>query len=184
MHTSRCIIVALTASLLGCAGRRHVDQARTACPAPPLRTGGWVSISDSLGIAFRLPPNYHERPTGTASREWVLDGDDQQYIILGYIASSSPPASLGRAVSPGMLEMTQCIDSVGTRELLVQAWRTRGGTFRNGQRLDRYDVFAVVPVRADLRLYLMSGSYKRGTQDIALAAVRTIAVGLKSTAPR
>jgi len=46
--------------------------------------------------------------------------------------------------------------------------------------LDRYDVFAVVPVRADLRVYLMSGSYERGTQDIALAAVRTIVVSAAS----
>jgi len=154
----------------------HLDQARPACPAPALRTDRWVTIQDSSGVAFRLPPGYQEHPTGTGMREWFLDGDNQRYIALGFIASSNPPASLGRLVSPGMEEMTQCIDSLGSREVLVQSYRTRGGTFRNGQRLDRYDVFAVVPLRADLRLYLMSGSYQRATQDVALAAVRTITI--------
>jgi hypothetical protein len=43
-------------------------------------------------------------------------------------------------------------------------------------RLDRYDVFAVVPVRPDLRFYLASGGYERRVQEVALAAVPTIVV--------
>jgi hypothetical protein len=75
-----------------------------------------------------------------------------------------------------MMEMTQCVDSIGGRQALVQAWRTRGGTFRDGQRMDRYDVFAVVPVSPVLRFYIASGSHRRETQQLALAAVRTIVV--------
>jgi len=127
-------------------------------------------------VSFRLPAAYQERAPHSGIREWDLGGDSQQYVLVGYIASSSPPATLGRVVSPGMLEMTQCVDSAGGREVLVQSWRTPAGTFRQGRRLDRYDVFAVVPVRPDLRFYLASGGYERRTQDIALAAVRTIVV--------
>jgi hypothetical protein len=135
----------------------------------------WTLVADSAGVSFRLPAAFHERAPREGVREWDL-GDPQQYMLVGYIASSQPPATLGRVVSPGMEEMTQCIDSVGGRGVLVQAWRTVGGTFREGRRQDRYDVFAVLAVRPDVRLYLASGGYERRVQEIALAAVRTIAV--------
>jgi hypothetical protein len=131
-------------------------------------------------VVFRLPPAFVERAREAGAREWDLDGDFQQYILAGFIESSSPVVSLGRAPAAGMLEMTQCVDSIGGREVLVQAWRTRGGTFRDGRRLDRYDVFAVVEVHPELRFYLASGSYRRQTQDLALAVVRTIAIGPQS----
>jgi hypothetical protein len=154
-----------------------VEPARAACPAPRVSTADWVSIADSAQVSFRLPAAYRERATGAAFREWVLGGDADHYVIAGYIASSNPPATLGRVVSPGMLEMSQCIDSAGSRDMLVQSWRTPGGVFRNGRRRDRYDVFVVVPVRLDLRFYLASGGSERRTQDVALAAARTIVVG-------
>jgi hypothetical protein len=75
-----------------------------------------------------------------------------------------------------MMEMSQCVDSIGGRQVLVQAWRTRGGTFRNGQRMDRYDVFAVVPVSPERRFYLASGSHRPQTQQTVLEVVRTIAL--------
>jgi hypothetical protein len=164
----------------GCARTQHVAPARAACPAPRISAKGWTVIADTTGVTLQLPPAYVERPSRGAVREWAERGDFQLYIITGYIASSNPAPTLGRAPGPGMLEMTQCVDSVAGREILVQAWRTRGGTFRNGQRLDRYDVFAVVPLRPDLRFYLMSGGYERSTQETALAVVRTIVVGAKS----
>jgi hypothetical protein len=161
---------------LGCAGPQRLEPARAACPPPRLATALWVTYADSAGVSFRLPAAYQERAPRDGVREWDLDGDNQQYVLAGYISSSNPPASLGRFVSPGMLEMSQCIDSTGGREVLVQSWRTPGGTFRRGRRLDRYDVFAVVPVRPDLRFYVASGGYERRAQDIALAAIRTVVV--------
>ena len=128
-------------------------------------------------MSFRVPPGVTEHTREPGPRSWYLGNDFQQYLLTGFIASSSPVASLGRAPSPGMLEMTQCVDSVAGREVLVQAWRTLGGTFRNGQRMDRYDVFAVVAVDPVRRFYLASGGYTREMQDLALAAVRTIGVG-------
>jgi len=177
MCAMRIVALCALAGLVACVRPGRVEPARAACPAPPLSTAGWVSIADSAGVSFRLPAEYRERATQAGFREWVLGSDVHQYVIVGYIASSNPPATLGRVVSPGMLEMTQCVDSVGSREVLVQSWRTPGGTFRQGRRLDRYDVFAVVPVRPDLRVYLASGGYERRAQDVALAAARTIVIG-------
>ncbi len=175
MRQFLCLVI--VGSLISCARPpRSVAPARPACPELRIATTGWVPVTESAGVSFRLPPGFREAAPVGPARHWELDGDFSQYVTAGFIASSSPPAALGRFVSPGMFEMTQCMDVVGGREMLVQSWRTHGGTFRNGQRLDRYDVFAVVPVRPDLRFYLASGGYERRTQDLALAAVRTIIV--------
>lgn len=132
-------------------------------------------------MSFRVPPGVTERTREPGPRSWYLNDDFQQYLLTGFIASSSPVVSLGRAPAPGMMDMTQCVDSVAGREVLVQAWRTRGGTFRNGRRMDRYDVFAVVAVDPQRRFYVASGGYTRQMQDLALAAVRTIVVGAPRT---
>jgi hypothetical protein len=176
MGTRRLLYLGLFGPLLSCGRAPHLTPARAACPPPRIATADWVTVTDSAGVSFRLPPGYREAARENGALHWELDGDFQQYLTAGFIASSSPPAALGRYVSPGMLEMTQCIDLVAGREVLVQAWRTPGGTFRNGQRLDRYDVFAVIPVRPALRFYLASGGFQRRTQELVLAVVRTILV--------
>lgn len=177
MSMRQLLRLVVAGSLISCARPpRSVAPARPACPELRIATTDWVPVADSAGVSFRLPPGFREAARIGEARQWELDGDLSPYVIAGFLASSSPPAALGRFVSPGMLEMTQCIDVVGGREVLVQAWRTQGGTFRNGRRLDRYDVFAVVPVRPDLRFYLSSGGHERHTQDLALAVVRTIVV--------
>jgi hypothetical protein len=176
MNVRQVVCIGLLSTIGACARLPRVAPSRPACPPPGVSTAAWVPIFDSDGVSFRLPAAYREAAPADGARHWELGGDFSQYITTGFIASSSPPADLGRVVSPGMREMTQCIDSVGGRELLVQAWRTPGGTFRNGRRLDRYDVFAVVPVSPVLRFYLASGGFERRSQEWALAAVRTIIV--------
>jgi hypothetical protein len=176
MDARRLLYLGLLGPLLSCGRAPHLTPARAACPSPRLVTTDWVTVADSAGVSFRVPPGYREAARENGALHWEFDGDFQQYLTAGFIASSSPPAALGRYVSPGMLEMTQCIDRIGGREVLVQAWRTPGGTFRNGRRLDRYDVFAVLAVRPDLRFYLASGGFQRRTQELVLAAVRTILV--------
>jgi hypothetical protein len=169
--------VLVACGFAGCARPARTAPSRAACPAPRADTRDWRIVQDSAEVVFRLPPAFVERARSEGAREWLLTGDFQQYVLTGFIASSSPVAALGRAPAPGMLEMSQCVDSVGGREVLVQAWRTVGGTFREGRRRDRYDVFAVVAVHPELRFYLASGSYRRQTQDLALAVVRSIAIG-------
>jgi hypothetical protein len=171
-----CVLLLLGAAA-SCTRPPRLTPSLAACPTPSDGTGGWETITDSLGVSFRLPPGFEEKAREGSARHWELGSDFSQYVTVGFIRSSSPVAVLGRAVSPGMLEMTQCIDSIAGREALVQAWRTKGGTFRNFQRLDRYDVFAVVPVTPTLRFYFSSGGYERRTQRLALAAARTISVG-------
>ena len=128
-------------------------------------------------MAFRLPAEFTESQREPGARKFLRHGDFQQYVLAGFIESSTPVVAMGRAPHAGMKEMTVCVDSVGGREVLVQAWRTVNGTFREGRRLDRYDVFAVVAIHPELRFYFASGSYDPHTQTVALAAVRTIAIG-------
>ncbi len=167
------LAIVIAASCVRPAG---IAPALAACPAPRQQTDGWQAVSERAGVSFRIPPAFVERPSDEGAHRFHLRGDFSEYLLAGFIASSSPAETMGRAPGPGMMEMTQCVDSIGGRQVLVQAWRTRGGTFRDGQRMDRYDVFAVVPVSPVLRFYIASGSHRRETQQLALAAVRTIAV--------
>ncbi len=159
-----------------CVRPAGIPPALAACPAPRQPTDDWRAVPESAGVSFRIPPAFVEQPSDEGAHRFYLRGDFSEYLLAGFIASSSPAETMGRAPGPGMMEMTQCVDSIGGRHALVQAWRTRDGTFRDGQRLDRYDVFAVVPVSPELRFYIASGSHRRETQQLALAAVRTIVV--------
>ena len=168
--------VLATLGAVSCLPHSRPTPSRPACPGPRLDARDWMVVQDESGVGFRLPRDFVERPHEAGGREWALRGDFQQYVETGLIRSSTPVEAMGRAPGAGMMEMMQCIDSVGGQAVLVQAWRTRDGTFRNGRRLDRYDVFAVVALEPSLRFYLASGGYERSTQDFALAAVRTLSV--------
>ena len=82
-------------------------------------------------------------------------------VSIGFIHAAEHWLTLRRAPSPGMHEMSECVDSVGGREILVQTWRTAGGIFRNGRRRDRYDVFALLPVRPGFTVYVTGGGSDR-----------------------
>lgn len=164
----------------GCARLGRLAPSHAACPLPGRETGEWRAVTESLGVNFRVPATFVEHPRDSGARRWYLHGGFVEYLMAGFIPSSSPVQALGRAPAVGMMEMTQCVDSIAGREVLVQAWRTRGGTFLNGRRLDRYDVFAVVPVHPELRFYIASGSHRRDTQRLALAVVRTIVIAAGS----
>jgi hypothetical protein len=160
----------------GCVRPAGIAPALAACPAPRQQTDDWRAVAESAGVSFRIPPAFVEQPRDEGAHRFYLRGDFSEYLLAGFIESSAPAEAMGRVPSPGMMEMSQCVDSIGGRQVLVQAWRTRDGTFRDGQRMDRYDVFAVVPVTPELRLYIASGSHRRETQHLALVAVRTIVV--------
>ena len=174
MTSLRLVAFAMVAA--SCVRPTGVAPALAACPAPRHQTDGWRAVSESAGVSFRIPPAFVEQPVDEGAHRFHLRGDFSEYLLAGFIASSSPAESMGRVPGPGMMEMTQCVDSIGGRQSLVQAWRTQGGTFREGRRMDRYDVFAVVPVSPVLRFYIASGSHRRETQQVALTAVRTIVV--------
>jgi len=174
----------LTLLVIGChagprvAPRPEVLPAIPACPAPAVAVADWPLVEDSAGVTFRLPADYVERPplSGAQYRRWDLGGDVAQSTAIGFIHSYEPMVALRRAPSIGMQEMTECIDSVAGREILVQAWRTVGGTFRNGRRQDKYEAFALIPVQPGLIVFLAGGGYDRRAQLLALATARTFRV--------
>ncbi len=70
--------------------------------------------------------------------------------------------------------MSECIDSIPGRQMLVQAWRMESGVFRRGRRLDKFEVFALTPMAPGRTVVLTGGGYERSTQALLLAIVRTI----------
>lgn len=176
MNVTRAARAALAILMAGCASAVRTAPSLAPCPAAKENTRQWRVVTDSAGVRFRIPPTFVEGPSGDGARRWHPHGDLSEYILAGFIPSSSPVEAMGRAPAPGMREMAQCVDSIAGHQVLVQAWRTTGGTFRDGQRQDRYDVFAVAPVGPELRFYIVSGSYRRQTQRMALAVVRTIQI--------
>jgi len=153
----------------------EIFEAIAACPTPNLDTRGWQIVTDSTGIRYRLPDQFVEQPARVPlSRRWDLDGDFRQSMDIGIIESPEYWISLRRAPSPGMREMSECIDSIPGRQLLVQAWRMEGGVFRNGRRMDKYEVFALTPMEPGRTVFLTGGGSDRQTQALLLAIVRTI----------
>jgi hypothetical protein len=134
-------------------------------------------VSDSAGVTYRIPAAFMGQPSGDLPyRRWTARGELSGYLWTGFIHSPEHWLTLRRVPSPGMYEMSECVDSVAGREVLVQAWRTAGGIFEQGQRRDRYDVFALVPLKPGLTLYLTGGAADRRTQEVVLAVVRTVTI--------
>ncbi len=146
-----------------------------ACPAPALDVSGWAAVSDSSGVTYRLPPGFRRQPDdGLAHHSWQYESASFGDLAIGFIRSREFWLTLRRAPSPGMNEMSECIDSIPGRQILVQAWRTTGGIFRNGRRADRYDVMALVSIDPSITLYLTGGGSDRRFQAMLLAIARTV----------
>jgi hypothetical protein len=137
----------------------------------------WALVSDSAGLTYRLPKTFVEQPERELPyRRWNADGSASGYVWIGFNRSREHWITLRRAPSPGMHEMTECIDSVAGREILVQAWRTEGGIFQDGRRRDRYDVLALAPIEPGFTVYLAGGGSDRRFQAVLLAIARTVEV--------
>jgi hypothetical protein len=140
--------------------------------------GDWPVVADSGDLRYRVPRGFEERSdTSLPYRRWTVDGRSAGSVAVGLNHSREHWLTLRRAPSPGMREMSECIDSVAGRELLVQAWRTEGGIFRERRRADRYDVFALVPLAPGRTVFLAGGGADRAFQARLLAMVRTVRVG-------
>lgn len=182
MWTCRTRTAALLVSAVACHRAPGTapppEPAATACPAPVLDTRGWRSVADSAAVSYRLPPTLVERPDTTSpNRHW--DGPEYGHIVtVGFIRVLEHWITFRRAPSPGMHEMSECIDSIPGRQILVQTWRTAGGVFRRGRRFDKYEMLALVPIEPGLTLYLTGGGSERDTQVLLLAVARTVRVGL------
>jgi len=153
------------------------EPAATACPPPPLDTRDWRQVADSANVSYRLPPDLTERPDTAGPHRWWVGADTHHVLTVGFIHVREHWITLRRVPSPGMLEMSECIDSIPGREILVQTWRMVGGVFRDSQRLDKYDMLALVPIEPGLTLFLTGGGPERETQILLLAVARTVRIG-------
>lgn len=154
--------------------------AHPACPAPRPSTAGWTSHADSAGVAYRLPPDLVPRPPGDLPyRQWT-SSDSFGRLSIGFSPSREYWITLRRAPSPGMHEMSECVEEGSDRQILIQSWRTEGGVFRDGQRSALYEMLALVPVEPMRTLFITGGSSDPRFQEILLAVARTVSI----TAPR
>ena len=155
-----------------------VPAAAPACPALTVDVKDRMLVSDSAGLTYRPPKTFIEEPEREElpCRRWNTDDPSPGYLWVGFNRSAQHWITLRRVPSPRMHEMTECIDWVAGREILVQAWRTEGGIFRNRRRWDRYDVFALVPIEPDLTVYLAGGGADRRFQTVVVAIARTVEV--------
>jgi len=173
-----CVVIASLA--LACHGAPRSAPTLTAsapaCPPPPLTVADWPVIMDSADVSYRLPDGFVERrPRDLPGRHWTYRRDGSSgTVTVGFIHSREHWTTLRRVPSPGMHEMSVCIDSLAGREILVQAWRMANGIFRNRRRFDRYDVFALLPITPGHTVYVTGGGSDRRFQEIVLAIVRTV----------
>ncbi|MDP1890710.1 MAG: hypothetical protein Q8K55_07415 [Gemmatimonadaceae bacterium] len=147
--------------------------AARACPAPTLRRVPWVLVGDSSGIVIALPPGFQERPSGGAYRSFASMEGYRPYMSFGVIRGTLGLAGYRRAYQSELMpDYSECTDTVNGYAVSIQAWRTPNGVFRNSQRSDRYDVYAIWEVGPGAYAYLSGGTDHQPTQTLMLAAIR------------
>jgi hypothetical protein len=183
-HGSMRIASALGMAGLALAGCQRIAtpapsplRAVSACPAPDVDTRAWQLVTDSAGVRYRLPPGFTEGPRDDPPyRRFTWDGDPPGHLTVGFSPSREHYATMLRIPSPGMREMTECQEAVNGRDVFFQAWRTEGGTFRQGRRYDNFEILALVPVQPMLTLFVTGGSEDPAFQSVMLAIARTVEV--------
>jgi hypothetical protein len=154
--------------------------AADACPAPAVRTAGWEIVADSAGVTYRLPPGFNERPPGDLPfRDFTYSDELRGRVSIGFSPSREHYGSFLRVPSPSMHEMSQCLESINGRDVLLQSWRTEGGSFRQGRRYDLFEMLALVPVQPMLTLFVTGQSEDPAFQQVLLAIARTVEVGTR-----
>lgn len=175
-----CLVAAAATCLAACHPTPSLTPAPSpapaapACPAPALSGIDWIFVDDSAGFTLALPPSFQERPAGGLFRHWELAADFQQSMTFGIIRGELGLSGYRRVYQPTlMLDYSECSEAVAGYRISIQAWRTPNGVFRNYRRFDRYDVFAIWEASPGVYVYLTGGTYRRPTQDLMLAAIRS-----------
>lgn len=183
-HLARRLAVAaaagLAAGLTACRAkpvlspRAAPEPAIRACPAPRLRGVPWLFVEDSSGFILAMPPGFQERASGGAFRHFESPEGYGPWMSFGVLRGDVGLAGYRRVYQPNlMLDYSECTDTVGAYPVSIQAWRTPNGIFRNYQRFDRYDVFAIWEVRPGVYAHLSGGADQAQTQELMLAAIRS-----------
>ena len=178
----RLVVAAVVAAVVGLAACHSSPPATAtplnapaapACPAPRVRSVQWIFAADSAGFTIALPRGFEERPSGGSSRHWESGTDFQHYMSSGIIHGNLGLSGYRRPYQAAlMLDYSECVEDVQGYRISIQSWRTPNGTFRNFQRLDRYDVFAIWEVGPGVYFYESGGTYSRAIQEQLLVAVR------------
>lgn len=173
-----CVVLALTGCRRVGVPAPATPPSLAACPAPDVRpSDGWRIVRDSAEVTYRLPAGFVERQgPDLPYREWRSEGDLPGSVRIGFSPSREHFTTLRRVPSPGMREMSECVETVQGREVLVQAWRTEGGSFRGGRRYDLYEIFALVSVEPTRTLFVTGGGADRRFQGVLLTIARTVEV--------
>jgi hypothetical protein len=146
-----------------------------ACPARAIDTRDWLTVADSTGVAFRLPPSFVERALpGEPYRRWTSTIDPSGGITIGLSPSREHFTTLRRVPSPNMHEMTECVEEGSSGQILLQAWRTEGGIFRDGRRADLYEMLVLVPLEPMRTLFVTGGGSDPQFQAMLLQIARTV----------
>jgi hypothetical protein len=151
--------------------------AAAACPGQPIDMRDWQTVPDSSGVTFRLPPSFVEQPLpGEPYRRWTSADDLSGGITIGLSPSREHFTTLRRVPSPGMHEMTECVEETQAGQILLQAWRTEGGIFRDGRRADLFEVLVLVPLQPMRTLYVTGGGSDPRFQALLLQVARTVTI--------
>lgn len=120
-----------------------------------------------------MPPGFRERLTGGPTRHFEAPSGYRPWMSFGIIHGDLGLAAYRRLYQPAlMLDYSECADAVNGSSVSIQAWRTPNGIFRNYQRFDRYDVFAIWQLRPGVYAYLTGGTDNPPSQVLMLAAIR------------
>jgi hypothetical protein len=146
-----------------------------ACPARTIDMRDWQIVPDSTGVTFRLPPSFVERLyPGEPYRRWTSAEDPSGGVTIGISPSREHFTTLRRVPSPGMHEMTECVEETEAGQILLQAWRTEGGIFRDGRRADLFEMLGLVPLEPMRTLYVTGGGSDPRFQAMLLQVARTV----------
>lgn len=135
-------------------------------------------MQDSAGVTYHIPQHFVERAAeDLAYRQFETAREPAGRILVGFSPSQEYYTTLRRTPSPGMHEMSECVEDVNGRLILLQAWRMEGGLFRDGRRQDLYETLALIPVQPTLTLFVSGGGTAPGFQEVLLAIARTVDAG-------
>jgi hypothetical protein len=153
------------------------------CAGAGVDTRDWVeSKSDSIGVAFRHPPNYvpkawaYKSP-GSVLQEWRRDGRSVRSFTLDIVSaldSDSPDEEQSARQSfPGARSYSACIDDTSGRRAVVRVF-TSGMGEENGVPFVPHAVSATWPLAGRRQLRFESIGADSVDQRIHLAVVQSV----------
>lgn len=181
MPQRRLLLIAVALACGACTrvgvGPPGPEPSLDACPARRLDVTSWRVVDAAPGVTYRLPTGFVERSRDDLSyREFQIDQTLSGRVAIGFSPSRDYFTTLRRVPSPGMLEMSECVEGPDGRQVLLQAWRTDGGIFRDGERYPLYEVMVLIQVEPTRTLFVTGGGSTPEFQAVLLAIARSVEI--------